>query len=67
MAPWYLFNSITRKISSTNVVLKYLLLEAINKKLDKEKVQFDYLTNLISGVLIMHSIKVMAKFNSMTH
>ena len=32
-----------RKIDSTNVALKHALLKAIDKKLGKEKILFDYL------------------------
>ena len=41
-ALWYLFNSITREISSTNIALRHLLLETIDEKLDEEKILFNY-------------------------
>ena len=41
MALLYLFDSIIRKVSSTNVALKYLPLEAIGKELGKKKAQFN--------------------------
>ena len=42
MAPWYLFDLITKEVSSTNIALEYLPLEVIGKKLDEEKVHFNY-------------------------
>ena len=39
-APWCLFDSTTREIGSTNVVLAHLPLEAIGKELDEEEAQF---------------------------
>ena len=42
MALWYLFNSIIKKVDSTNIALKYLLLKVIDKTLDKEEVLFNY-------------------------
>ena len=42
-APWCLFDSITREVSSTNVTLGYLPLEATGKRLGEEKAQFDCL------------------------
>ena len=40
-APWCLFNSITKEVGSTNIALRYLLLKATSKKLDKKEVYFD--------------------------
>ena len=40
-ALWYLFDSTTREVDSTNVVLRHLPLEITNKKLDKEKAYFN--------------------------
>ena len=42
MASWCLFNSITRKVSNTNVALRHLLLETIGKKLGKEEALLNY-------------------------
>ena len=42
MAFGYLFNSTIRKISSINIILGYLLLKVIKKRLDKKKALFDY-------------------------
>ena len=41
MAFWYLFNSTTRKVDSTNIALKHLLSKATGKRLGEEEVQFD--------------------------
>ena len=41
-APWCLFNSITRKVGSTNVALGHSSSEATSKRLGKEETQFDY-------------------------
>ena len=38
----YLFDFTIKKVGNINVTLGYLLLEVINKKLDKEEAQFDY-------------------------
>ena len=40
-ASWYLFDFTRRKVGSTNIVLRYLSLEAISKRLDEEEAQFD--------------------------
>ena len=37
MAFEYLFDFITRKVNDINIILKYLLLRASDKKFDKEK------------------------------
>ena len=37
-----MFDFIKREIDNINIVLKYLLLEATGKKLNKEKVLFNY-------------------------
>ena len=36
-APWYLFDFIIKKVGIINIALRYLPLEAIGKKLGKEK------------------------------
>ena len=41
MALWYLFNSITIKISSINIILKHSLSEAISKKFGEKEVLFN--------------------------
>ena len=38
---WCLFDFTTKEVSSTNVALRYLLLEATSKRLGKEKIQFN--------------------------
>ena len=40
-APWYLFDSTTKKVGSTNIALEYLLLEATGKKLGKKEALFN--------------------------
>ena len=40
MAPWCLFDSITREVSSTNIALRHLLLEVIGKEFGNKKVHF---------------------------
>ena len=40
-ALWYLFDSTTREVGSTNVDLGHSLLEATGKRLDEEEAQFD--------------------------
>ena len=40
-APWCLFNSITREVSSIDVNLGHSLLKAIGKELGKEEAQLD--------------------------
>ena len=42
MAPWYLFDSIISKIDSINIILRYLPLKVIGKKLGKEEAHFNY-------------------------
>ena len=61
-----MFDSITREAGSTNVVLGYLLLEAIGNGLYKEETQFDYFNkSCIQGFgNAQHQNK--GKFNSVT-
>ena len=40
-APWYLFDSTTKKVGSTNVTLEYSPSEATGKRLGEEEAQFD--------------------------
>ena len=40
-APWYLFDSITRDVSSTNIALGHSPLKATGKRLGKEEAQFN--------------------------
>ena len=42
MAPWYLFDSTTREVSSINVTLGHLLLKVTSKRFGKEEAYFDY-------------------------
>ena len=39
---WYLFNSNTKEISNTKIVLEYLLLEKTSKKLNEKKALLNY-------------------------
>ena len=41
MVSYYLFDYTTRKVSSTNIILEYLLLETTGKKLGEKEVQFN--------------------------
>ena len=41
MTPWYLFDSIMKEISNTNIVLGYLLSKATDKKLGEKEDLFD--------------------------
>ena len=41
MAFWYLFDFIIKEVNNLIIALKYLLLEAIGKKFNKEKTQFN--------------------------
>ena len=62
-----MFDSTTREIDNTNIFLRHLLLEAIGKKLGEKKLNLITLMDLISEILAMHSIKIMAKLNSIIH
>ena len=67
MALLYLFDSITKEFSSINDTLKHSLLKTTNKKLDKKNLNLIALTDLIFRALVMHSIKVIVKLNSITY
>ena len=41
IAPWYLFDFITREVNNTNIALEHSSLEATGKRLDKKEAQFD--------------------------
>ena len=41
MTPWYLFDSTTGEVNSTNVTLGYLTLKATGKRLGEKEAQFD--------------------------
>lgn len=43
----YLFDSIIKEVSSTNIILEYLLLNTIGKRLDKKKILFNYLDRIL--------------------
>ena len=40
-APWYLFNSTTREVSSTNIALEHSPLETTGERLGEEETQFN--------------------------
>ena len=44
---WYLFDSITKKVDSTNIVLGYSLLEATSKELGEKEVLFNYFDGML--------------------
>ena len=46
MAFWCLFDFTIREISSTNITLKYSILEVTGKKQNDKEVQFDYFNEL---------------------
>ena len=48
MTPWYLFNYTTKKVSSINITIKHLLLEAIGKRFGKKKHYFIFLPDFRS-------------------
>ena len=41
MVFYYLFDSITKKVSNINIILKYLIFEVISKKLNKKEDLFN--------------------------
>ena len=67
MALLYLFDSITREISSTNITFKHLSERQLAKNLVGKKFNLIALIDFISKALAMHNIKVMAKFNNITY
>ena len=67
MAPWYLFDSITRKVGSIDITLDYSLLEAIGEGLGEEEAQFIASIDFIFGALAIYGIRVMAKFNGVIY
>ena len=62
IALWHLFNSIIIEVSSTDIILGYLLLEATSKSLGKEEVLI-VRTNLRSDILTMLGIKIITKLD----
>ena len=54
-------------MSSTNIILKYLLLRIIDKKLDKKKFYLIIMTNLKFETLIIFNINIISKFDSMIY
>ena len=46
MTPYFLFDFIIKKVDNINDILKYLLLEIISKKLNKNDVFFNYFNKL---------------------
>ena len=64
---WCLFDSTMRKVDSTNVVLGYSPSEATGKNWVKKKLNSIALTDLVSGALAMHDIRVTAKLDSVTY
>ena len=67
MALWYLFDSITRKIGSTNVILGYILLVAIGKKLKEKEVYLIIRINLRFEILAILNIRIITKLNDIIH
>ena len=67
MTLWYLFESTTKEISNTNLILMHLLLETTSKRLRKEEILFDVGINLRSKDLAMPGIRVMAKLDDIIY